>query len=60
MKGPRASGWPSEGRMRASQKPQARLSLRGGEWGVRTDTSGYGDALCFMAKTWARHKTTEV
>ena len=26
---------------------------------VATETNGHGDALCFMVKTWARHKTTE-
>ena len=24
-----------------------------------TETNVHGDALCFMGKTWARHKTTE-
>ena len=24
-----------------------------------TETDVHGDALCFMVKTWARHKTTE-
>jgi len=24
-----------------------------------TETNNHGDALCFMVKTWARHKTTE-
>ena len=24
-----------------------------------TETNIHGDALCFMVKTWARHKTTE-
>ena len=26
---------------------------------VATETNGHGDALCFMVKTWAQHKTTE-
>ena len=25
-----------------------------------TETTVHGDALCFMGKTWARHKTTEI
>ena len=41
-----------------------RLSLGGGggeEGGLvtPTETNVHRDALCFMAKTWARHKTTE-
>ena len=34
----------------------AGLSLGGGG---ATQTNVHRDALCFMAKTWARHKTTE-
>ena len=26
---------------------------------TRVETKVHGDALCFMVKTWARHKTTE-
>ena len=34
---------------------------RGGGTGFVTPTemNVHGDALCFMVKTWARHKTTE-
>ena len=38
------------------------LSLTGGgEYGfvTSTQTNVHGDALCFMVKTWGRHKTTE-
>ena len=40
------------------------LSFGGGRGGRKefvtpTETKLHGDALCFMVKTWARHKTTE-
>ena len=36
------------------------LSLREKKWFVTlTETDVHGDALRFMVKTWARHKTTE-
>ena len=31
----------------------------GGQSATPTETNVHGDALCFMVKTWARHKTTE-
>ena len=31
----------------------------GGAFLTPTETNGHGDALCFMVKAWARHKTTE-
>ena len=44
---------------------EGRAVLKGGEGGggegfvTPTETNVHGDALCFIVKTWARHKTTE-
>ena len=38
---------------------KAGLSLKKKGLVTPTETKFHGDALCFMVKTWARHKTTE-
>ena len=43
------------------QTTRSRAVLKGYEKGfiMPTETNLHGDALCFMVKTWARHKTTK-